>query len=128
MRSKWIVLAELLLVLVPISLVMVPALALLLLVVVINPIAVPPLTFLAVAGFWGLTSLWLYLFSLFRPFSPPRWVQFGLAIGGLAVLGSVLFKGKGLFPLLPSIAIATHWYWLKSQKIVLSLRSPNASV
>ena len=129
LRSKWTVFTELLLVLIPISLVMVPALVLLLLVVVINPIAVPPLTLLAVAGIWGLISLWLYLYSLFRPICPPLWAQFGLAIGGLAVLGSVLIgKGAGLAPLLPSIAIAAHWYWLKSQKIVLSLRTPNASV
>src|SRR5574343_849823 len=84
MRSKWTVFAELLLVLIPISLVMVPALLLLLLVVVINPIAVPPLTLLAVAGIWGFISLWFYSISLFRPISPPRWAQFGLAIGGLA--------------------------------------------
>jgi hypothetical protein len=128
LRSKWTVILELVLILFPTSLVAAPALLLLLLVILVNPIAVFPLTLTAIGGIWGLASLWRYLFSLFRPLPTPRWAGFGLIAGSLTVIAFFLLgKNKGWSPALTCILVAMHWFWLKRQNIVLSVRTPNAS-
>jgi hypothetical protein len=127
LRSKWIVALELLLILAPTTLFMVPALLLLSAVVLINPIAVPPLTLTAIGGIWGLVSLWQYCLSLFRPLPTPSWARYGLLAGSLTVIVFCLFGKNRPFWLLACVPMALHWFWLRGQRIVFSFRTPNAS-
>lgn len=126
LQSKWTVLLELVLILVPITLFMTPALLLLSLVVAVNPFAVVPLTLTAVGGIWGLVSLWRCLFSLFRPFAAPAWAHLGLIAGSLTVICFYYLGKNRLGWLLVCVPVALHWFWLKRRGIVLSFKGTNA--
>jgi len=127
MCSRWTVLAELLFVIAPVTVIM--SLSLLILpVVLINPFAVPLLTIVTIGGIWGVASLWRVFFALIRQPVCPKWAQLGLLAGSVAVLIAFVFaKDKSWSPFLPCIAVAAHWYWLLRQGIRLSFRRARPS-
>lgn len=117
--SRWLIMAEALVVLLQTVL----AFALAPVVLLFSPFEWP-LLLVSLLGVWGLLSLWRYFFSINNHNQPPRWASVGLAAGIVASIGLfVLLDTSNIRVqiaqfLLPMIAL--HWYLIK--KLEASVR------
>ena len=110
--SRWLIMAEALVVLLQTVL----AFALAPVVLLFSPFEWP-LLLVSLLGVWGLLSLWRYFLSIKHHTPPPSWATFGLAAGIMAAIGLFVLLDTSnrniqlAQLLLPMIAL--HWYLLK---------------
>lgn len=111
--SRWTVLAEMLLVLVPTTFAALWA-----------PFGIlllpgrPLFGAVVLMSVFGLVALWRLLFSLFQKNSARPWVFFGLFSGFVAALMSAFYLPVTILVFCPNILLGVHWFWLHREDAI----------
>lgn len=108
--SRWIVLIEMLVILIPTT-----GVALLSPFGIMLIPAIPAFGIVVLLSVFGLIALWRLLFSLQGSNSAPIWVFFGLLAGLVAAAIAAFKMPITLLVYGPSILLAAHWFWLHKE-------------